>query len=217
MFIVLVLCLFLAACDAAGKETSCTHNYYLSDYSDSTTSSNGYKEFTCSNCERTYREVIPAIGEVSSFNNDDVNESVDLTRKKSANLFDLPVYSDEDVLSGAVKTLEYRSETTDVDGWKHTDCYEICGGKFERWVRYELNSKYTDMVGELYDANDWGGAGWLEFYDGEDFIAATPKIDENTPSVEFKIDITGVEYLTVHFCATEHGTWLIADDIMLSN
>ena len=28
------------------------------------------------------------------------------------------------------------------------------------------------------------------------------------------IDITGVEYLTVHFCSTDTN-WIIADDIML--
>lgn len=215
MLLALVLCLSLCACGIGGKEATCSHNYYLSDYSDATNSSNGYKKFTCSNCGHTYQEILPA-KEGSSSSNVDETEEADLTRERSVNLFDLPIYSDKDVITGAVDSLKYCSERTDVDGWKHINCYEICGGTGEKWVRYELNGKYTTIIGELYDANSSGGAGWLEFYDGEDFIAATPKIDKNTSSIEFEIDITGVEYLTVHFCATEAGTWMIADDVMLT-
>lgn len=209
--LVLVICLSLCACGADSNDDAaiCAHNYYLSDYLDATGSANGYQKYTCSNCGHTYQEVIPAKG-----TNANESQEPDLTRKKSVNLFDLPIYSDE---MGTVLPLIYCSELTDVDGWKHTSCYEICGRTTETWVRYELNGKYTTIVGKLFDANDAGGAGWLEFYDGEDFLAATPKIDENTSSVEFTIDITGVEFLTVHFCATRAGTWMIADDVMLTN
>lgn len=209
IFLTLILCLSLCSCGIGSNEAACSHNYYLSDYSDATSSTNGYQKFTCSNCGHTYQEVIPAKGTDTS-----KTEEADLTRKKSVNLFDLPVYSEH---IGIVVPLSYCSERTDVDGWKHTNCYEICGSTEEEWIRYELNGKYTTIVGELFDANDSGGAGWLEFYDGEDFIAATPKVDKNTSSVEFEIDITGVEYLTVHLCATETGTWMIADDIILTN
>lgn len=221
ILLALVLCLSLCACGISTKEATCAHNYYLSDYSDATSSSNGYRKFTCSNCGHTYQEVLPANEELSSSNtNANETKDVDLTHTRSVNLFDLPVYSDKNVVTGSgVLSLVYCSELTDVDGWKHTNCYQICGssGITEKWVRYELNSKYTTIVGNLYYfTRDGGGAGWLEFYDGEDFIAATPKIDENTSSTEFKIDITGVEYLTVHFRATKAGTWMIADDIMLT-
>ena len=131
-------------------------------------------------------------------------------------LFDLPVYSDKNALSLAVSHLSYSSEEVDSAGWKHTDCYIVCGSTTECWLRYELNEKYSTLVGNLYFRNDNSGAGWLEFYDGETFIASTAKIDKSvTPSTEFKIDVSGVSYLTVHLCSTRAGMWMIADDISL--
>lgn len=200
----------------------CNHNYYLSDYTEATTSSTGFKKFTCSGCGSSYQEVIPAktanASMEASQNTVTIPEETtpDLTRKRYVNMFDLPMYSDKDVINGAVDKLVYRSEETDVDGWKHTDCYMICGSTSEAWARYEVNSKYTTVSGRIYDANSAGGSGWLEFYDGEDFLAATPKVDNETTSIEFEIDITDVEYLTVHFRSTKVGTWMIADDIVLT-
>lgn len=203
------------------SQKSCNHNYYLADYTDATSSGNGYKKFTCSSCGNSYQEVIPAKeasarDEFKNTTNVPDEPTPDMTRKRSANLFDLPVYSDKDVINGAVDKLVYRSEEADVDGWKHNNCYMICGSTGEAWVRYEVNGKYTTVSGNLYDANSAGGSGWLELYDGEDFLAATPKVDSETTSVEFEIDITGVEYLTVHFRSTKAGTWMIADDIVLT-
>lgn len=199
-------------------QKSCNHNYYLSDYADATSATNGYKEFTCSNCGNSYQEVIPikeAAAHEESKNTADVPEETmsDLTRKHSVNLFDLPVYSSE---YGYVETLSYSAEETDSDGWKHKDCYLLCGSPYENRYRYELDSKYTTVSGNLYDYNKSGATGWVEFYDGEEFLAATPKIDNTSTSTEFEIDITGVEYLTVHICATDPGTWMIADDIVLT-
>ena len=108
----------------------------------------------------------------------------DLTRKRSVNLFDLPVYSNKNAIDGVLNKLSYASETTDVDGWKHEDCYQICGTDQEAWVRYELNGKYTMARGNLYDLNASGGSGWLEFYDGDDFLAVTPgEIAQQLPSI----------------------------------
>ena len=197
----------------------CNHNYYLSDYTEATTSTTGFKKFTCSGCGSSYQEVIPIKTANTPMevpqNTTDIPEETtpDLTRKRSVNLFDLPVYSCDE---GYVDSLCYRAEETDVDGWKHKDCYIICGSEFARWYRYELNGKYSTVSGTIFDYASSGGSGWLEFYDGEDFLAATPKVDSETTSVEFEIDITGVEYLTVHFRATEPGTWMIADDILLT-
>lgn len=204
---------------SAIPQKPCKHNYYLADYAESTASSNGFKKFTCSNCGNSYQEVIPA-KEVSTREETSTDTSYipeettsDLTRKYAVNLFDLPVYSSE---YGYVKTLTYSAEETDTDGWKHKDCYMLCGSTYENWYRYELNGTYTTVSGNLYDYNKTGGSGWVEFYDGENFLAATPKIDDNYTSVEFEIDITGVEYLTVHLCSTEPGVWMIADDIILT-
>lgn len=207
---------------SAIPQKACNHNYYLSDYSDATVSDNGFKKFTCSNCGNSYQEVIPSKevsvhAETSKAASDVPEETTpDLTRKRSVNLFDFPMYSDKDVINGAVDKLVYRSEEIDVDGWKHNDCYMICGSTSEAWARYEVDGKYTTVSGNLYDANSAGGSGWLEFYDGEDFLAATPKVDNETTSIEFEIDITDVEYLTVHFRSTKAGTWMIADDIVLT-
>lgn len=199
-------------------QKNCDHSYYLSNYAEATASTNGYKELTCSNCGNSYREVIPVKGAQGIMTEDGpvqdvVDEAPNMTRKRSIKLFDYPLYSSE---CGIVQTLNYCAEETDVDGWKHKDCYKLCGSEYENWYRYELSGKYTTVSGTIYDANKAGGSGWLEFYDGEDFLAATPKVDEENTSVEFEIDITGVEYLTVHFRSTEPGTWMIADDIVLT-
>lgn len=216
--LLIIVCdlLIFSGC-SSGNQTVCSHNYYLSSHSDATSSENGFNEYTCSNCGKSYREVIPPKGmEEGNSNGTSDIEAPDLTRKQSVNLFDMPAYSDKDVLSGSVGLLEYESEAIDVEGWKHSDCYRICGSKYEAWVRYELDGKYSTIFGKLYDANDSGGSGWLEFYDGDDFLAATPKVDSTSTSAEFEIDITDVEFLTVHFRATEAGTWMIADDIVLT-
>jgi len=218
----LLMVVSFCGCSAASQK-DCNHNYYLFDYAEASTTTNGYKEFTCSNCGNSYKEIIPIKEAIEAKEANAMvpqttkEEAPDLTRKRSVNLFDLPVYSDKEVFSGGVNDLCYSPEKTDVDGWKHKDCYMICGSTYESWVRYEINGKYTTVSGNLYDANSSGGSGWLEFYEGEDFLAATPKVDNENSSVEFEIDITGVEYLTVHFCATKAGTWMIADDVMMTN
>lgn len=214
MLATMMMLVSFAGCSAGRKD--CDHNYYLSEHKDASVTDNGYKEYTCSECGNSYHEVIPA-KEAMVSSEKGKEETRDLTRKRSVNLFDLPVYSDEEVVSGTVLSLSYSAEETDADGWKHTDCYRLCGAKTERWIRYDLGSKYSTVSGKLYDANNSGGSGWLEFYDGEDFLAATPKVDSQTVSVAFEIDISGVEYLTVCFRATEPGTWMIADDIILVN
>ena len=35
-------------------QKNCNHNYYLSDYTEATTSSAGFKKFTCSDCGNSY-------------------------------------------------------------------------------------------------------------------------------------------------------------------
>ena len=197
-------------------QKNCNHNYYLADYTDATSSANGYKKFTCSNCGDFYQEVIPAKeGSIQKEEHNNISDkpeetTPDLTRKRSVKLFDLPVYSDKD------PWLHYISEEDDVDGWKHSDCYKLCGSRTESWVRYELDGKYAMLSGNLYAARNFDDSAWLEFYDGEEFLAATPKLSDNATSVEFEIDISGVDYLTVHFCSDDSGNWMIADDIILT-
>ena len=201
---------------SAIPQKSCNHNYYLADYAESTASGNGYKKFTCSNCGNSYQEVIPtkevsAREDISKDTSDIPEETTpDLTRKRSVNLFDLPEYSSEN------QSARYYSELTDTAGWKHTNCYRIFGSTGESWIRYEIKGNYTTVSGNIFNYDTRGGAGWLEFYDGEDFLAATPKLDSQTSSVEFEIDITGVDYLTVQCSTTVPGIWLIADDIILT-
>lgn len=134
------------------------------------------------------------------------------------NLFGLKAYSDKNVISGSgVQRLTHSNEEIDVDGWKHTDCYKLCGSEQDAYIRYELKGQYSKLTGNLYDSNSAGGAGWLEFYDGEKLIYTTERIGGSTTKTEFEFDISGVEFLTVYFRATESGTWMIADDIILSN
>lgn len=212
--LIAVLLLGLCSC-GSNTSANCSHNYYLADYVNATAAENGYKKYSCSNCGHSYSEIIPAQQGNSQISSDAEKASEpeeDLTRKRSVNLFDYPVYSQE---TGKVKNLYYQAETFDVDGWKHSDCYEFFGSPYREWVRYEINGKYSTIKGTIYDMNDSGGAGWLEFYDGDDFLAATKKVGDGTTSTEFEIDITGVQFLTVYFCATQDGTWMIADDIVM--
>lgn len=201
---------------SAIPQKSCNHNYYLSDYAEATSSSNGYKKFTCSNCGNSYQEVVPSkevsTREETSKDTPDIPEETtpDLTRKRSVKLFDLPIYSDKNLW------LHYISEEADLDGWKHSDCYKVCGSRTESWVRYELDGKYAMLSGNLYAARNFSDSAWLEFYDGEEFLAATPKLSNRATSVAFEIDISGVDYLTVHFCSDDSGNWMIADNIILT-
>lgn len=197
-------------------EKICNHNYYLSDYSEATSSSTGFKKFTCSGCGSSYQEVIPTKTANAPMeapqNTTAIPEETtpDLTRKRSVNLFDLPVYSSK------ADMIYYCAEDTDADGWKHTDCYCIAGLDYENWLRYEVNGNYTTISGNLYASYSNYGSGWLEFYDGENFLAATPKISSENTSTEFEIDITNVEYLTVRSCSNTSQYWMIADDILLT-
>jgi len=221
VLITAILITMLFGCSVIPQK-SCDHNYYLADYAEATSSGNGYKKFTCSSCGNFYQEVTPAkeasIHEEERKNNSDIPEEItpDLTRKRSVKLFDLPIYSDLRAFSGGVDRLHYISEEADVDGWKHSDCYKICGSSIETWVRYELNGKYTVLSGKLYAARNFDNSAWLEFYDGEEFLAATPKLSDSATSIEFEIDISGVDYLTVHFCSDDSSNWMIADDIVLT-
>ncbi len=110
--IILSMTSLLCGCFADGQQP-CNHNHYLSDYQDASTSKNGFQEFTCSNCGNSYREVIPFMKNVAD---DELSaeEKPDNTRKKSVKLFDLPAYSDKDVLDYVAGGLSYESEVTDV-------------------------------------------------------------------------------------------------------
>ena len=83
----------------AKTEKVCDHHYYLSGYTAATSSSNGYQEFTCSECGSTYRETIPMDHTAGASSQ---TSKPDLTRKRSVNLFDLPVYSNKNAIDGVL-------------------------------------------------------------------------------------------------------------------
>lgn len=217
LILLISILLTICGCTTAAPQ-NCNHNYYLSDYVEASNMTNGHKHFTCSNCGHSYDEVIPKKDPSSnpSEKTEPTQVEEDPTRKRSVKLFDYPMYSNHDVITGVVDLLKYCSEETDVDGWKHTDCYKICGSTTDAWIRYEINGNFSTVSGRIFDFNNSGGSGWLEFYDGEDFLASTKKVGDGVSSIEFEFDIAGVKYLTVYFRATSAGTWMIADDIMMT-
>lgn len=217
-----VLMLSFVACSNKSQSQSCTHDYYLSDYTAPTSTTNGSNQYTCKICGNTYTEVISATGDNITSENKTSTQSTDGYGKNSSSvtLFDLPVYSNK---TTGVDALSYRSEITDTSGYKHKNVYEVCGNEYsDVYYRYELNGKYNVLTGTLYAqelVGIGGSTGWLEFYDGDDFIYSTGKVsDSETDSVDFSVDITGVDYLTVYLCADGGAgvIWMILDPITLS-
>lgn len=218
---VIVFVLFLLICGVAvmyfrsvPEEEVCDHEFYLSDYIAATASENGYNEYTCLRCGETYRETIPALGEGGEKEEEDVLQETSRTLP----LLSLPVYSSSD--SPAISHVYYKAEIMDIDGWKHEDCYEICCSESKNepsYRRWELGGDYAEVSGTIYMRQGASTSYWLEFYDGEQLIFTTPRLSEQSPSVEFSFDVTGVEYLTMYGRREgSSGTWIIADNIYIT-
>lgn len=212
LFIAMAFVFSLCGCSSKADEP-CAHNYYLSDIVDATTKSTGTKTFTCSKCGDTYTELIPKQEDspVQDNTSKETEPEEDLTRKRSVNLFDLPIYYDHG------SYIVYVPEVMDIAGYGHDKCYVLNASYGEDWARYELDGKYTTLTGTIYaQEGDFWASGWLEFYDGDEFLATSPKVNENDVSAEFEIDITGVKYLTVYFRSDSDFYQIIADDIILT-
>lgn len=203
------LLLMATACGNANtstQTTSCEHDYYLSDYTAPTATQNGSSRYTCKKCDNTYTEVIPATGVASDHNSDNGSYSRSSTK---FNLADLPTYSINGVGSYAYRVT---NEAMDVKGYKHKNIVHSCTYTSDDYdpgyVRFELEGKYSQIEGTIYLEED--GAGdyvWLEFYDGEDFLYSTEKIDTSNYKVSFSFDISGVNYLTIYPKRVGGGSW----------
>lgn len=215
----ILACIFsLTGC---GFFRNCDHAYYRSDYQAPGAGTNGYSVYTCRKCGENYRETEPALnGNTSSqmptFQNkeEDVSNGYGKT-SRTIRLFDLPVYSK----SNGLNPLDYVSDCLDTNGYRHKDCYMIAGSTDGyKYLRYELDGKYTTLSGSIYQLEKNTGTMWLEFYDGDEFLFSTARLGENNKNVEFEIDITGVNHLTVYPMAENlyYGCWIIADQITIS-
>lgn len=215
VLIILGLGVAIVYCFSASEEKICNHDFYLSDYIAPTESENGQNEYTCLQCGETYQEVIPALGESSE---EPQQQDEGELNTRTLQLLALPAYSSSD--SPAIFHNEYKGETMDIAGWKHEDCYEICcsASKNEPYYRrWELNGDYREVSGTIYMKQGASTSYWLEFYDGEQLIFTTPRLSDQSHSVEFTFDVTGVEYLTMYGCREgSSGSWIIADDILIT-
>lgn len=215
---VLAMLLALLGC---GKKM-CSHDYYASNYVPATTTSNGYTEYTCKLCGESYKEVIPQ-KEPTNSEGEHVNSPEDVggysKDSKTVNLFDLPIYSKSDDF---IDTVIFMDDAVDTKGYHHYNCYEVATSESGlRYVRYDLGGKYRTITGTLFEFQSdsgRGGTGWLEFFDGEEFLFATDKVTDETSSVTFSFDISDVKYLTIYpKCNNQYAcTWLGSDEIKIS-
>lgn len=208
----LLLALIIALCGCGNNAaSSCEHNYYTSDYLAPTANENDYTEYTCTKCGDSYKEVIPMNSSAETDNTQDDEESNGGHKKgdRTINLFELPIYS---------STYEpgFESDCLDISGYHHENCYMMWSGKNE-WVRYDLDGKYSKLSCKLFSYHNSYGNVYVEFYDGEEFLGSTERINEDNPSTEYELDITGVKYLTIH-CKGEsyNSTFAIFDPITIS-
>ena len=208
---ILLMCVILYAC----TPKPCEHNYYLSDYYPARSGENGYNEYTCMKCNDKYKEIIPALksGNVQDHVEEEGGYSAS---SKSHNLFDMPIYSDNNA------NVEYMDVVMDSKGYKHENCYIVFANSvpkddhWETYFRYDLDGKYSMLKGSIYLAKYGVDVAWVEFYDGEDFLFSTNKINSENYCVDFEFSITGVDYLTIYpKCGSNSGD-IIVDQIMIS-
>ena len=212
--LVLAVSVALSGCSSS-KSATCEHSYYASDYSAPTTSENGYNEYTCKNCGDSYREVIPMLSaDVTSTSAPEADN--DGGRKKddrTINLFDLPIYSS----SYSTSEPSFESDYLDISGYHHENCYILWGDRNNNWVRYDLGGNYSKLSCKLYGSHNSYGNTYVEFYDGDEFLGSTARMNQENPSTEYELDITGVEYLTI-YCKGESydSSHVIFDPITIS-
>lgn len=208
IMLVFAMTLSIVGCRMAKSITAqnCSHEYYLEEYTAPTDGKNGAAKYTCKKCGNSYTEVLPALG--SSANQADSNGSYNRSSTKF-NLSDLPTYSISGVGNYAYSIT---SEAVDTKGYKHKNVVRSCTYTSEDYdpgyVRYDLGGKYSSLEGTIYLEED--GAGdyvWLEFYDGEDFLYSTEKLDSGNYTVSFSFDISGVEFLTIYPKRVGGGAW----------
>lgn len=212
IIVVVLICVFIGFTNR--EEKTCTHDYYLSDYVAPSSGSNGYNVFTCKKCGDSYREVVPSAGkqQAEEESNGGFGKS-----SRTVRLFDLPVYSKSE---NTVSFLEYVSDDTDTNGYRHSNCYMIAANSIRNgtYLRYDLAGEYSTLSGKIYQLRGNTGVMWLEFYDGDEFLFSTDKLNDENKSVEFEFDISGVEYLTVYAERESYidGIWIIADQIEIT-
>ena len=211
----LVLAVSVALSGCGGNKKDCAHDYYASDYSAPTASENGYNEYTCKKCGDSYKEVIPMLSSDGTDNTQDDEESNGGHKKddRTINLFELPIYSS----SYWTSEPSFESDYLDISGYHHKNCYILWSGENDGWVRYDLGGSYSKLSCKLYGAYNSYGDTYVEFYDGDEFLGSTARMNQENPSVEYELDITGVEYLTIH-CKGEsyNSTHVIFDPITIS-
>ena len=133
-------------------------------------------------------------------------------------LFDLDPYSRDNFSSD---TLYHSKKAKDGKGYQHEDCFILYADKRgNRYLRYELGGRYSTLTGSFYARDDDGAQLWVEFYNGDTLLYVTPKLNSEAASVDFTLDVSGVEYLTVrprmgHFCSSMLSESIITDQFIL--
>ena len=150
------------------------------------------------------------------------SQSSNPPRIENRNLFEFPLYNDSDYFRYTGGCYYFCSSVEDSRGYFHYDSYCLkVLSKNKSWVRYDLNGEYNTLSGTLYWCESSfsvsNSASWLEFYNGEEWFYTTDKLTENNPILDFKIDISGVKYLTIYFCSYSdiYSANIIADPLVI--
>lgn len=149
-------------------------------------------------------------------NKEDDAEDDAAEEKQPVSIFELPVYN-------STMKPEFEANISDVDGWRHTDCYSFfCVStslpkEDEAYIRWELNGEYQTISGKLYETEVVEGYSyWLVFCDKDDTpIYTTERLTYDKTSIEFEFDVSDIDYLTMY--AYFEGSSLFPDDIIADN
>ena len=226
--------------------TMCDHDFYLAEYVAASGTQNGTECYVCRKCGYSYRGVVPATGagnvpqqptqgnysqqqtgyatEWTVSNQIDESKQASTSAKEKGGtsrystrieLFNLEVYS----CTSWIYEPSFTAEATDSKGYRHQDVYELMPSWGDNYFRYDLgNEGYKKLTGTIYIMDALNGVYpvWLEFYDGDDFLFATQKLSSGRNSVEFEIDIEGVQYLTIYAKHSDfYSNCIICEDFFL--
>ena len=133
-------------------------------------------------------------------------------------LFDLDVYSTDGNFQSC---LSHEDEIKDSKGYLHYDCYALTAdGSGDKFLRYKLDRRYSMLSGTFYARENDGNLLWVEFYSDDTLIYITPQLSSENSRVDFTLDVSGVDYLTIkprygYFCSSMLNNWIITDQFVL--
>lgn len=180
----LAMVLALSACG----QSPCAHDYYISDYAPATYTSNGFTEYTCKQCRKSYKEVVPQMEdktEVVPQTEDKTEVTAAREENEETTASTEPSYSFEfDIVSGhwdgttsiGNANVGVYALDTPIKGCKKmtiTASFDMKAGTHcKDWTIYARSGGRWEKVGSLYLPNGTGEGTETLKMDGTKYIDA---------------------------------------------